>query len=104
MKIVLFNTLLIRGNRCAFHSDMMLLDCLCCCPCYFVAGLVSLWQSQIVILHVQVNERCQQVVFDDLPKYTCHFVAVHLYDGVCHFNLAHCEKLPSEFIFVVCIS
>ena len=58
-----------------------------------VLGLVTVQQTQIVILGLQVHIGQDQLILDHLPQDSGHLVAVHLDQRGLHLNFSHKSKL-----------
>ena len=62
-----------------------------------------MFDTEIVIVEINVEIRKDQLLLDELPDDASHFIAIELYNGSLNFDLAHqlfpsssCEK--SRFI------
>jgi hypothetical protein len=55
LELELLDTLLIRSDGCALDADRVLLDSLGGIECYLVVGLITVWQTKIVVLEVNVE-------------------------------------------------
>ena len=56
---------------------------------YLVIGFISMLQSQVVVLGLQVNKRKKKFVLDHFPENTGHLVSIHLDQRGRHLNFFH---------------
>ena len=89
LQIVLGHALGVGGDGGALDANMILLDGVAGIPGNLVVGCVTVDQTQVVVFGVELDKRIQKLVLDHGPKDSGHFVAVHLNDGVLHFDLFH---------------
>ena len=88
-QIVLRHSCSVRGDGCALDCNAVLLGGVGAVDGYLILGLFPVFQTQIIVLGLEVNIRGQQNVLDPLPQDTGHLVAVHLDQRRCHLNLCH---------------
>ena len=104
LELKLLDTLLIWGDGRALDTDRVLLDSLGGIECYLVVGLVTVFQTEIVVLEVNVEVGVDELaysvslvpadlfmffywcwaylVLDGLPDDPSHLISVKFHDGV----------------------
>ena len=88
-QMILFHTGCIGRDGCAFHCYSIFFGRFCSINGDLIIGLISLFQSKIIILRLQINKRKKQFLFDHLPQDSGHLISVHLYQRCHHSNLFH---------------
>ena len=88
-EVVFLNTLLVGSDSSALYRNAVFLRCVSAVKGHLILGSLAFYQTEIVILGVQINEGKEQLVLYHLPKNSCHFVAVHLDERRCHFDFFH---------------
>ena len=78
LQIILCHTSCIRCNRCTFYSNTILFGCLCRVDRYLIVCLITVLQSEIIILCLQINKRKKQLILDHFPENSGHLIAIHL--------------------------
>ena len=76
-------------DRSTFHCNTVFLSRISCVNGHLVIRLITVFQSQIIVLCIQINIWLQKILLDQLPEDSCHFVTIHLYERGCHLNLCH---------------
>jgi len=54
-----------------------------------IVSLVALFNTQVVILEVNIEVGVNEAVFDELPDDARHFVAIEFDHNACNLNLFH---------------
>ena len=89
MKLILIHTLCIRGDGSTLYRYTIFLGSLSRVDGHLVVGLVTIRETQIIILCFQIYKRKNQFVLDHLPEDSCHLITIHLYQWSRHLNLFH---------------
>ena len=58
-----------------------------------IVGLIPLFQAEVVILRLQIDERKKKVIFDHLPDDACHLISVHFNKRCGHSYFLHVSFL-----------
>jgi hypothetical protein len=98
----------VRCDRGALYAHTVLFDRLGCFHRHLVVGAVTVFDAQIVVLEVNVEERqnqldsnarqishsesqywgwTQNLVLDPLPDYPGHLISIKLHDWILHVDL-----------------
>ena len=89
MELVLLHPLGVGGDGGALDGHAVFLVGLGGVEGHLVAGGVTVGQAEVIILGLEVHERQDELVLDDLPEHTGHLVAVHLHQRGRHLDLFH---------------
>ena len=89
LQVILLHTGAVGGDGCALDCNAVLEGCICGIYGYTVVGCISVLQTEIVILCLQIHKRKNQLILDHLPEDSGHLISVHLYKRGCHFNFVH---------------
>ena len=89
----------IRCNRCALDRHAIFFCRLRRQNGNLIVRLIPLFESQIIILRLQLDIRQQQLLLDHLPENSCHFIAVHLDKRCFHLNSIHGLLLVFEKLY-----
>ena len=95
LQVIFLHTGVIWRNGGALHSHTVLLRRLGGVHRHLVVRLVAVFQSQIIILCIQINIWKKKLLFDHLPEDSCHLVSIHLHKGRGHLNFFHVYLLLS---------
>ena len=87
LQVELFDSCLIGGNRRAFYADGVLLDRFSGINGDLVISFVAVGKTEVVVFEVYVEVRVNEFVFDLLPDYARHLIAIKLNHGVLDRNL-----------------
>ncbi|MNU95002.1 hypothetical protein D3C71_850050 [compost metagenome] len=87
----------IRGDRGALDADAVLLDGVRRIDRDLVVGGVAVFNREVVIFDVEIEVWQDQLVLDELPDDTGHFVAVEIDDRIGYLDLCH-EFLTFEAV------
>ena len=87
LELELLDALFIWGDCRAFYTNRVLLDSLGSIERDLVVGLVTVWQTKIVVLEVDVKVWVDELVFDDLPDDPGHLITVQLHHRVLDLDL-----------------
>ena len=93
LELELLYTGLIGSDGGALNTDRVLLDSLGSVNGDLVVGLITVLETEIVVLEVNVKVWVNELVLDALPDDAGHLVAVELDDGVLDLDLvdgSHC--------------
>ena len=86
---VFFHALLIGRYRCAFYRDAVFKSGVGRIDGDLVFCGVPVEKAEVVVFCFEFNVGQDELVFNELPDYPCHFVPVHLDERGSHFNLFH---------------
>ena len=89
---VFFHPVRVRRNRGTLDGNA---ETQCRLRCVYgnpVICFVSFFQTEVIILCLQIHVRKNQFFLDHLPENPCHLIAVHLDERGCHRNLAQCKS------------
>ena len=89
VEVILGHSLSVRCDSSALNCNAELISPVSCIDSNLVSCLVSVLESQVEILGLQINIRQDDNVLYLLPDNSCHLVPVHLYEGGLHLNLSH---------------
>ena len=89
LQIVFIHTCMIRCNCRTFYCNAIFLRSFCCIDRYLIVCLITIIQSKIVVLCIQINKRKKELILDHLPEDSCHLVSVHFYQRCRHLNFFH---------------
>lgn len=89
MQVVLGHALGIGGNGGALYGYAVFLGGLGSLDGDAVAGLVALREAEVEIFSLKVDEGVDKLILDHFPQDAGHLVAIHLDDGVGHFDFFH---------------
>ena len=81
----------------ALDGDAQALRCLCCIDRDLVFGLVPVLESEVIVFGLEVHERLQKLILDELPYDAGHLVAVHLDKRRLHLDLCHVLSFEGMF-------
>ena len=98
LEVVFLNALSVRCDRCAFYADVIFFAGFSGVNADLVVGFVSVLETEVIILGVQLNEGGEKLVLDHPPDDSCHFIAVH-FDDRAHFNFAHFQVPHFMLVF-----
>lgn len=87
LELELLDTLLIGGDGRALDTDRVLLDGLGGIESDLVVGLVTVLQTKVVVLEVNVEVGVDELVLDGLPDDASHLIAIKLDHRVHHLDL-----------------
>lgn len=87
LELELLNTLLIGGDGRALDTDRVLLDGLGGIESDLVVGLITVLETEIVVLKVNVEVGVDELVLDGLPDDASHLVTIKLDHRVHHLDL-----------------
>jgi hypothetical protein len=85
LEVEFFDPRLIGCDSRTLDANAVLLDCFSGIHGDLVIRLISVRQTQIIVLQINVQVRMDELVLDILPDYAGHLVAIKLDDRV--FNL-----------------
>ena len=94
LELELLYTGLIGSDGSALNTDGVLLDGLSGINSDLVVGLITVLETQVVVLEVDVEEGVDELLLDVLPDDAGHLIAIELDDGVLDLNLL--ESLGSH--------
>ena len=80
------DSLLVGGDSGTFNPDIVLLNRMSCINCNLVIGSVTVFNSEIVILDINVQKWQDKLFFDRIPDYSGLFVSIELNDRVVDLN------------------
>ena len=80
---------LVRGDRGAFHADAILLDGIRGIDGDLVIGLVTVFDTEIIVFEVDVEVGENELLLDESPDDACHLVAIQFDDGGLHRYFRH---------------
>ena len=98
VEVVLGHALGVGGDGGALHCHAILLGGLGGLHCDLVVGLVALFEAQVVVFGLEVDEGEDEFVLDHLPQDAGHFVAVHFHQRGGHLYLVHGIGVFFEFV------
>lgn len=87
LKLELLHTSLIWGDGGALDTDGVLLDSLGGIDGNLVVGLVTVLESQIVVLEVDIEVWVDELVLDILPDDPGHLITIQLHHRVLDLDL-----------------
>jgi methyl coenzyme M reductase gamma subunit len=87
LEVELFDPRLIRCDGRTLDAHAILLDCFSGIHGDLVIRLISVRQTQIIVLQINVQVRMDELVLDILPDYAGHLVAIKLDDRVFDLDL-----------------
>lgn len=87
LQFELFHARLVGCDSGALYSNRILLDGFGGIQCDLVVRLITVGQTQVVVLEVNVQIRVDKLVLDVLPDDAGHLVTVELHDGVLDLDL-----------------
>ncbi len=85
-QIELFDSFLIGCDGGTFNTNIVLFDGLCRIYGHLIIGLITIWQTQVVILDFQVQVRQDEHFFDFGPNDASHFVTIQIDNWVGDFD------------------
>ena len=94
-QVIFLHTCSIWCNGCTFDSNFVFLCGIGCVYGYLVIGLISVFQTQIIIFCIQIDIWLQKFFFDYFPKDSGHFISVHFHKRGSHLDFFHFVVLPS---------
>src|SRR6185503_8698661 len=83
------HALLVGRDRCAFHSDAMLLDGMSGLDSNLVLGPVAVLDRKIVVEKIDVQIGVDKLLLDQGPNNPRHLVAVELDNGILNLDFCH---------------
>jgi hypothetical protein len=86
-QVKLSHPCLIRSDGSAFNSYAAFLDGIGSINGHLVIGIVTMLDAKIEIFDVYIKVGENEFVFDKLPDYAGHFIAIEFYHRVRHFDL-----------------
>ena len=86
-QVVFLHTVCVRGDGSAFYSNTIFFGSHCRVNRNLIFGGFTMFQSQIIILGVQIDVGGEQDILNHLPDDTGHLVAIHFNQGGRHLNL-----------------
>lgn len=89
LQLELLNSGLIGSDGGALDSDRVLLDGLGGINGDLVVGLITVLETEIIVLEVDIKVRVDELVLDRLPDDTGHLIAIELDDGVLDLDLVN---------------
>ena len=89
LQIILCHAGSVRCDRCTLNSNTVLLGCLRGIDRHLIVCLITILQSEIIILCLQINKRKQKLILDHLPENSGHLIAIHLHQRCLHLDLCH---------------
>lgn len=87
LQLELLDTSLIGGDGGTLDTDLVLLDGLGGVNGDLVVGLVTVLETEIIVLQVDIEVGIDELVLDGLPDDTGHLIAIELNDGVLDLDL-----------------
>jgi hypothetical protein len=90
------NSSLIGGDGGALDSHLALLDGSGGIEGHLVIGLVSVLDTEIEVVDLEVEERMDEIVLDELPEDPGHLVTVMLSDSALHLDLLGSEAVAEH--------
>lgn len=87
LQLEFFNTSLIRCNGSALDTDGVLLNSLGSINSDLVVGLIAVFETQIVVLQIDIKVRIDKLVLDSLPDNAGHLIAVEFHDRILNLDL-----------------
>jgi hypothetical protein len=97
LQVELLNTSLVRSDGGALDTDRVLLDSFGSIDSDLIVGLISIGETEIVVLEIDVEVRVDKLVLDVLPDDTGHLITVQLDDRVLNLDLVECSH-PSSLL------
>lgn len=94
LKVEFLHARLVGGDSCALNTHRVLLDSLCGVDRDLIVRLISIWQSKIIVLEVDIQVRVDKLVLDILPYNPGHLVPIQLHHRVLHRDLLDVAHLP----------
>jgi len=88
LEVELLDTTLIRSDGGALDTDLVLLDSLSSLNSNLVLSGITVGKTKIVVLHVKIKIRSDELVLDVGPDDTGHLITIKVDDGVGDLNLA----------------
>lgn len=93
LELELLNTGLIWSDSGALDTDGVLLDGLSGINGDLVVGLITVLETQVVVLEVDIEVWVDELVFDVLPDDAGHLISVQLDDWVLDLDLLNARHL-----------
>ena len=93
LEVEFFNAGFIGRDGGAFHRHTVLFGCLGGFNGDPVAGFVTAFDAEIVIVELQIKVWKNQLILDVLPDDPCHLVPVHINDGIGNLDLVHAQNI-----------
>ena len=92
LQVELLDSCFIRGDGRTLDSDRVLLDGLSGIDGDLIVGLVTVLESQIIVLEVNVEVRVDEFVLDVLPDHAGHLISVELNDRILDLDLGRAGR------------
>ena len=87
LEIELFYTRLVWRDGCALHANTVFKNCVRRIDCYLVVRCVTMFDTEVVVLKVDIKIRKDETILDKGPHNASHFIAIKLDYGVDHLDL-----------------
>ncbi len=96
LQIVFLHARRVRRDRRTFDCHAVFLRGVRGIHRHLVVRLVAVFQSEIIVLGVELDKRTQQLILNHFPEDPGHLIPVHLHQRGRHFNLIH---ISSPFLY-----
>lgn len=87
LQFELLHARLVGGDSGALDSNRVLLNGLSRIQSNLIVGLVTVGQTKVVVLEIDVKIRMDELILDVLPDDAGHLVTVELHDGILDLDL-----------------
>ena len=88
-EIIFIHTCMIRCDGRTFNCNTILLCCFSSINRNLIICFITIIQSEIIILCIQINKRKKKFIFDHFPENSGHLISIHLYQRCRHLNFFH---------------
>ena len=89
LKLILIHTLCVWSDCGTLNCNAEFNGTVGSIDCYLIVSFITMRQSQIKILCLQIHKRFNDDILDLLPDDSCHFIAIHLNEWRFHLNFTH---------------
>ena len=100
--MILFHPLRIRSNGRTLHGNTILFIRQSRIDRHLIICFIPVFQSQIIILCLQIDKWQKELVLNDLPEDPGHLIAIHLHQRCRHPYLFHSfiSYLPLFILYI----
>lgn len=88
LKVEFLNSVLVRGDGCAFDSDLVLQHCVGAVNSNLIVSSVSVFDGQVVVFGLDVDVGVDVLLLDPVPNNLGHLVSVNVDNGASNFDFA----------------
>ena len=89
LEIIFVHTCMIWCDRRTFYCNTIFLSCFGGINRNLIICFITIIQSEIIILCIQINKRKKKFIFDHFPENSGHLISIHLYQRCRHLNFFH---------------